>query len=310
MSRHRRKPAGSRQVPVEEFFNRDNNETRSVLVVSRGGLTTLNPRPTLSFYIKQVWERRFFIVADARSKALRTTRDYRLWRLWLVANPILDVGFYWFLFGVLFKTARGVDNFVGFLIIGIIYMRMLTGLLNNGVGLISKSRPMIRAFQFPRASLAISQTLRSAMDNVLPAVVAIVLAVFSQWGEPLHLSIVFVPVLFLMIHIFGCGLTLIFARLTAKIPDVRALMPFLTQAWFFLSGVMFSIDRFSHVPHVRDFLTHNPGHLFLEAVRNTAIYGSIPSLSEWAVLCAWTFGTFFVGFFYFWRAEADYVRIA
>lgn len=57
VSRHRRKLAGNRQFPVEEFFNRDNNETRSVLVVPRGGLTTLNPRPTLTFYIK--WLFRF-----------------------------------------------------------------------------------------------------------------------------------------------------------------------------------------------------------------------------------------------------------
>lgn len=87
-------------------------------VVVRNGLRPLNPRPRFSEYLGQLWERRYFIVAEARSKALRSTRDYRLWKLWLVANPILDVAFYGFLFGVLFRTSRGIDNFVGYLFLG------------------------------------------------------------------------------------------------------------------------------------------------------------------------------------------------
>ncbi|AMO92405.1 polysaccharide ABC superfamily ATP binding cassette transporter, permease domain protein [Corynebacterium simulans] len=86
-------------------------------------------------------------------------------------------------------------------------------------------------------------------------------------------------------------------------------MPLVTQAWFFLSGVMFTLDRFDHAPTVKQIMSHNPAYEFLSAVRNVAIYDTIPSLSEWGSLCAWTFGLFAFGFLFFWQAEDRYVRL-
>lgn len=310
MSRHRKRE-NSRSV---DYFQKINEQiTHSdgpVQIVSPEGLKPLNPRPSLSIYLQQLWERRFFVIAEARSKALRSTRDYRLWKLWLVANPILDVAFYGFLFGYLFKTSRGIENFIGYLILGIMFMRMITGLFSAGSGLITKSRGMIRTFAFPRASLAFSQTLRAGIDNLLPALIGMILAFLAQWGTPPNWTIILVVPLYLMLHIFGCGLMMISARLTAEIPDVKALMGIVTQAWFFLSGVMFSLDRFSHTPVVQEVMSHNPAYIFLMAIRNSTIYGTCPDLSTWLTLLAWTFGTFVVGFIYFWGAEHKYVRLA
>src|SRR5699024_6764845 len=162
--------------------------------------------PSLGGYIKELWGRRFFIGAEARSKALRSTRDYRLWKLWLVVSPILDVAYYGLLFGLLFKTARDVDNFVVYMFIGVHHMcflmLMLTSMLGSGNGLISSSKAIISAFPFPRASLVFSQTLRAAIDNLLPAGVALILAFVAQWGDfPTWTTILVVP-LYVMLHLF------------------------------------------------------------------------------------------------------------
>ena len=310
MSRHREGAKSYSVGFLKELSGKLGESTSRVQVVSKGDLVPLNPRPSLGGYIKELWGRRFFIGAEARSKALRSTRDYRLWKLWLVVSPILDVAFYGLLFGLLFKTARDVDNFVGYLFIGLIFMRMLTSMLGSGNGLISSSKAMISAFPFPRASLVFSQTLRAAIDNLLPAGVALILAFVAQWGDfPTWTTILVVP-LYVMLHLFGCGLMLIFARLTAEIPDVKALVPIITQAWFFLSGVMFTMDRFSHVPTLQKIMVENPAYEFLTAIRDVTIYGTVPALDVWLILLVWTAGTFIVGFVYFWAAEEKYVRLA
>ncbi|WP_255365823.1 ABC transporter permease [Corynebacterium sp. NML120713] len=280
------------------------------IVVPLEGLKPLNPRPGLFEYVQQLWVRRFFIIAEARSKALRSTRDYRLWKLWLIVNPILGVIFYGFLFGVLFRTSRGVENFVGYLFLGMIFMQMMTGLFSAGSGLIRDSRAMIQAFAFPRAALVFSQTLRAAIDNLLPALVAIVLAFLTQWGKPPTWTTLLVIPLYIMIHLFGCGLMFLTARITAELPDTKALVGITTQAWFFLSGVMFSLDRFDHVSFIQSIMFHNPGYVFLTAIRNTTIYGTVPDLQEWGIMLVWTLGTLLVGFLFFWRAEQKYVRLA
>lgn len=281
-----------------------------IYFVDSEGLKSLQSRPSFFTYCKQLWGYRSFIWADARLKALRTTKDYRLWRLWLVLQPLLDVLFYAFLFGLILKTSKGVENFLGFLVIGVIFMRMMVALLNQGSMLIRTSRGFIQTFQFPRAALAISQTLRNLLDNVLPAVIAVTMAIAYQRFDGLSWSLILAVPLFLMMHIFGCGLMLIAARLTAEIPDTRALITFASQAWFFLSGVMFSIDRFVDHSMLHAIMTANPAYIFLQALRGSVIYNSPPDLSGWVVLALWTFGTFFIGLFYFWLAEAKYVRLS
>lgn len=280
-----------------------------VIHVAAGDLQPLQARPPFWQYCLELWERRHFIVTDARFKALRTTKDYRMWRLWLILQPVMDVAFYGLLFGFILKTSRGIDNFVGFLIIGVIFMRMPVALMSQGMMLIRNSRGMVQTFQFPRATLVLAHGLRHLIDNILPATVAIVIALAFQFDQPVHLSILGVVPLFILMHIFGCGLMFISARLTAVVPDTRALINFFGQAWFFLSGVMFSIDRFVDQHLLHTMMTFNPGYQFLDAIRGSVLYGVPPLGQEWFVLFAWTFGTFVVGLVYFWSAEEKYVRL-
>ena len=281
----------------------------SIIRIDASGLQTLQSRPPFQRYCVELWERRFFIWADARFKALRTTKDYQLWRTWLVLQPLLDVAFYAFLFGFILKTSRGVDNFAGFLILGVVFMRMLVGLMNNGSALIRGSKGMIKTFQFPKATIPLAQTFRALLDNILPAIIAIFMALAMQAFSRLSWTIAAVIPLFLLIHVFGCGLMLITARLTAMVPDSKAVLSFIGRAWFFLSGVMFSIDRFVNHPELHRIMTANPGHIFLTAVRDSVIYAMPVSFGSWLALIAWSFGTFLFGLVYFWGAEAKYVRV-
>lgn len=280
-----------------------------ILLVNVSSLKPLQIRPSFFRYCLQLWERRSFIWADARSKALKTTKDYQLWRLWLVLQPVLDVAFYGFLFGFLLRTSKGVENFPGFLILGVIFMRQIIAMTSTGNMLIKNSRGMIQTFQFPRASLIISQALRNMIDNVLPAVMAVLIALAFQFNTPMHWSIVLVVPLFVLLHLFGCGMMFFTARLTAEIADTRALINFFTQAWFFLSGVMFSVDRFVEHPVIHAIMSGNPGYIFLTAIRGSVLYGSPLSVSTWGTLLAWSLGTFFAGLLYFWQAEEKYVRL-
>ena len=210
---------------------------------------------------------------------------------------------------MLLKTSRGIENFIGFLFIGIIFMSMMTGLMNSGISLMQSSRSMIRAFQFPRASIPFSTTLRSMIDNVLPAIVALIAAFLFQWGTGPSWTLIFVIPLFLLIHVFGCGLMMITARLTAQVPEAKTILGLFTRGLFFLSGVMFSIDRFAEHSVVHQIMTANPCYIFLTAVRDSSIYRTAPSLSTWGELLAWSLGAFVLGFIFFWRAEDKYVRL-
>lgn len=277
--------------------------------VDPSGLRRLNVRPGFFTYLAQLWERRFFVLADARFRAFRTAKSYNLWRFWIIAQPLLEAAMYGVIFGLLLKTSRGVENYLGFLVLGVTFFGLMTALVNGGQSLLQTSRNLMQTFSFPRASLVLSQSLRYMLDNLPGLLIAIVFALAAQWGTPLSWKILFVVPLTLMIWIFGTGLMFIVARLTAFIPDVKVLINLGVRAWFFSSGVFFSLERFADNPTLYRLFCYNPGYLFLKSVREAVIYDTVPSARTWGYLAAWSFGAFFVGLLFFWRAEERYVHV-
>jgi teichoic acid transport system permease protein len=279
------------------------------LLVNRAGLQVLNARLSLLSYLCQLWERRYFIVADARSKAFKSSRNTFLGHAWLVIQPLLDICIYAVIFGLVLKTSRGIDNFLGYLTIGAIYFGFLSTGLNAGAGLIQGSRGLIGAFSFPKAALPLASTMRQFIDNIIPGVLAILLAFAMQWPKGPSWLLVFVPILYVLLHITIFGAMLIIARITAFIPDLKALIAVITRALFFTSGIFFTLDRFAGNPAAQKIMSANPAYIYLQAFRDVTIYNRMPEASIWLQLLFWSFGLASIGLIYFWRAEERYPSV-
>lgn len=279
------------------------------LVVDMRGMRKLNVRPPLPLYMRQLWSRRHFIFTDARYRAFRTAKSYNLWRFWLIAQPMLDAAMYGLIFGFLLKTSRGVDNFIGFLILGVTFFGFMTSLVNGGQSLIQTSKNFIQAFSFPKAALVFSQSLRYLIDNLPSLLVAIVVALIAQWEKPLSWTIILVIPLTMFMWAFGTGLMFIVARITAFLPDFKVVVSVGIRAWFFSSGIFFPLERFAHSPTLYEIFSKNPGYIFLTAIRDCVLYATVPSLSSWLVLFVWSVGALIVGLAFFWRAEERYINV-
>ena len=72
------------------------------------GLTPVGVRPSLSEYIRQLWERRHFIWMDARHRVLSQNSRNRLGSAWLLLKPLMDAAFYFLIFGLVLNiSTRG-----------------------------------------------------------------------------------------------------------------------------------------------------------------------------------------------------------
>ncbi|APT93644.1 ABC transporter permease [Corynebacterium phocae] len=281
----------------------------TVVLVDRSKLLALNARPGFRDYLVELWDRRHFIVADARTKAFQSTRNTFLGRIWIIVQPLLDIAIYALIFGLILKTSRGIDNFLGFLTLGVIFFGFFSGGFLGGTRLIQSSKSLIGSFSFPKASLPIAKTLRQLIDNLVPATLAVVFAFLFQWPNGPTWHLVLLPGIYLMLHLTMLGLTLIVARLTAFIPDLAALVSLLSRALFFASGVFFTLDRFSGSPHLQKVISANPGYLYLQAIRDVTIYHQLPTMTTWIQLALWSFGLASVGLLFFWQAEERYPSV-
>jgi teichoic acid transport system permease protein len=283
-------------------------------LAARHGLSVSGARPSLPEYVRQLWARRHFIGAFATAKLTAQYSQAKLGQLWQVMTPLLNAAVYYFIFGVLMNTKRGVEDYVPFLVTGVFVWTFTQSSLMAGTRAISGNLGLVRALHFPRASLPVSFCLQQLQQLLFSmAALAVILLAF---GVPPGVSwVLTVPVLVLQ-FVFNAGVSLVMARLGAKFPDIAQLMPFLLRTWMYGSGVMFSIDHMtgpdSGLPSwVGTALQLNPAVVYIDLMRFALIDsfdGSYLPPHVWALAAGWAVVAGIGGFIYFWKAEETYGR--
>ncbi|WP_432790811.1 ABC transporter permease [Brevibacterium sp. K11IcPPYGO002] len=278
--------------------------------VSSEGLVPVGRRTSLRSYLASLWNRRHFIIAESRAKMSSSTRKNLLGYGWLFLNPLMLVLAFWFIFGFILQTSRGVPNFIGFLVVGVFFFGFTSKCMTGGTASIRSGASMIKGFQFPRAALPISTVVRNFLD-FMPTllVMVIVLAIVPPLEAITWRAVLVIPVIILQ-TLFNVGLACFLARLGHKFPDLTNLMSILSRFWFYGSGVFFSIeDRLGKHPALLEAMQYNPMHAYLSLVRNSLLYGVESDPKMWIIGTLWAFGLLVIGFLFFWRGEEDYGRL-
>ena len=257
-------------------------------------------------YWREVWGHRAFIWAEAKAKAYQSTRGTFLGKLWLIANPFLNAVIFYVIFGLLLQVSRGIPNFLGYLVIGVSFFPVFQGALTSGSQALVQSRNLLRAFSFPRATVVVAWSVRGFLD-FLPVAFATLLFVLvvPPHVVPTFLWLFILPVVVIG-YVFGDGLALFLAAITAKIPDLKFVWPLLGRFWFYASGVFFSIDRFLDHLWVALIMQANPAYVFLTMVRDLVIYDTMPGALSWIYLSVWAVAMWIIGATVFWLREAKY----
>lgn len=282
---------------------------RASELVATNHLPLQQTRHPIGVYIGEVWRYREFAYRYGMSRVNTDTDEMFLGRLWYFLEPVLRIAMYGLVFGLLLKTSRGIENFLGFLTLGIMFYGMFSKGINSGSGLLKKTRALSTTFNFPRATLVLGESIRNSLSNMIPALVAVLAALAFQNFENLGPAVILAIPLFVFINIFAAGLTFIVARVTAFVPDAKKIIFFINRALFYVSGVFFSVERYATQPEVQRVMEANPIYQFLEAIRGCVLYGTEPVASTWLSLSIWTFGCFSVGFLFFWRAEGRFENV-
>ncbi|MBT2451307.1 ABC transporter permease [Streptomyces sp. ISL-43] len=277
------------------------------------GLSVSGARPGLAEYVRQLWDRRHFIVAFSRAKLMAQYSQAKLGQIWQVATPLLNALVYYLIFGLILDAGRGIDkdDYIPFLVIGVFVFTFTQSSLMAGVRAIPANIGLVRALHFPRASLPISFSLQQLQQLMFSMIVVFFVAVgFGNYPKLSWLLVI--PALVLQFA-FNTGLALIFGRMGSKTPDLAQLMPFVTRTWMYASGVMFSISEMlkGKPAWIADALQWNPAAIYMDLVRFALIDGygreNLPP-HVWAFAVGWAVLIGLGGFVYFWKAEERYGR--
>lgn len=271
-------------------------------------LRPIGVRPPLGTYIAQLWQRRGFIWMDSRHRAATQNSRNRLGNLWLLLRPIFDAAFYYVVFGLILRGSGGVDNFAAFVVVGVLTFRSTASAISGGTSAMHSGKAMVRAFNFPRASIPLAAEVRDVMTSVIA--VSVMCAVI--WAVPPHapptaMWAMVLPI-FVLHSIFNLGIRFFVARIGFLMPDMSQIMSVASRVLMYGSGVIFPIHRFIEHPTALAIIELNPLFQIISVYRAILIEGVMPPLDSWLLVIGAAAGFLVVGFVFFWRGEASYGR--
>ena len=306
------------------------------------GLRPSAKRPGLFDYLGKLWQRRHFILAFATARNVSMYTDARLGQVWQVLTPLLNCAVYYLIFGILFKANRGIEHYIPYLVIGVFIFTFTERSILSGSRVMYNNLSLIRALQFPRASLPLAYTIVELQQLLLSLVVMVVFVL--GYGEPLTWYWFLAAPVLLLQSMFNVGACLIIARIGSELNDVSQLVPFLTRVWRYFCGVMYSIASLPATLPLwsKDILQLNPAAVYISLMRlavmksqRTNAAGSQPynanicayfkthlndyhaqafchpevTMTElWVAGVGWAVIAAGIGIIYFWRAESRYGR--
>jgi lipopolysaccharide transport system permease protein len=204
-----------------------------------------------------------------------------------------------------------------FVLAGIIPWTLFNATIASSMECLTRNSRLVTKIYFPREVFPLANVLGALVDFGIALTVFIpvyIFYVFKTSAAPFvqpHPStwLFMVPVILLFQVLFIAGLSMILSMANLFFRDVKYVMTFVLQLWFFATNVMYPI-RFENRPHLRWLTGFNPMIAILDAYRDCWMGRGLTNPNGLLVAVIVSTLTFFLGWRIFHRASfkfAEYV---
>jgi ABC-2 type transport system permease protein len=218
-------------------------------------------------------------------------RDSVLGFLWSLANPLLLILVYSFVFGHLFTG--GPPNLVYFLMVGILPWNFFAQSLMMSTGSILDNGNLIRKVALPMEVFPVATVLFSLAQYLLALIVFFPMALLFFKVSVAWSWLAFVPILVLQI-LFTVGMCFIVSTATVFYRDVRHFTEILLMLLFWLTPIIYDIRTVSD--SLKTVLYMNPLSYFILAYQDVLYRNVFLSLDRLIVLLILTFLSLGLGY--------------
>ncbi len=292
-------------------------------VADAHGLLRVGRRDPLPLYVSKLWRRRSFAWQLSRARVGARNQEDALGSLWTILRPLLLVGVYFLVFGLILGARKGMEPYISMLACGVLMFQYTNQSITNGAKAVTGNMPLVRAIRFPRAVLPLSTVLTESIQAI--PLYGVMVATCVLQIHRLSWEVFLLVPIFVLQTMFNVGGAMVVARLTSRVNDVAQIVPFFVRLWMYLSGVFFTIGTFHDQQYAR-WLTVNPLFDFISMARGAVVYSAEPVIRTtvdgaltpvhrvpfewqyWGPGLAWAVVALVAGFIFFYRAEETYVE--
>jgi ABC-2 type transport system permease protein len=247
----------------------------------------MNPKPSVIAYRELI---KNLVLKDLKLKY----RDSVLGFLWSLANPLLLILVYSFVFQHILRA--GTPNFPFFILVGILPWNFFSQSLMMSTGSILDNGALIRKVAVPMEVFPLATVLFNLAQYLL-ALTIFFPAVIFLFGVSIGWSwIAFFPVLALQV-LFTLGFSFLLSAATVFYRDIRHFTEVLLTLLFWLTPIVYDLET---VPQsLKAVLYANPLTYFILAYQDILYRGEFVALDRLLAVIAFTLLSLVCGYFLF-----------
>lgn len=245
--------------------------------------------------LRRIWSHRHLLFSLVRRQYRLRYRQSFAGFAWALVPPLATLG----AATLVFDRVIGIEtpgSYALFALSGLAPWTFFANSLILGVPSIMNAHMMVTRLSFPRAIIPLSTVGISLLDL---AVAGLTFVVFAYTvGEGLPVTAFWFPILVLIEIVLIVGVLLLASALNVFARDVGLAVPLVVQVWFFLTPVVYPLDKAPGVLRAA-----NPMTGLVESFRQVLVYGGPPDFGLLipAVVGATVF--FGLGYSYFRATE-------
>ena len=254
---------------------------------------------------RELWEYRellfFFAWRDIKVRYKQTVMG----ALWAIIQPFFTMVIFSLFFGRLANIPSDGVPYPVFSFAALVpWIFFANGVAQASNSLVFSAN-MIKKIYFPRLALPIATVLAGVLDFTLAFIVLLGIMLF--YGIVPTINIIWLPFFFLLALVTSIGVSLWLSAMNVRFRDVRYTIPFLTQAWLFITPIAYPS---SLLPEPwRTIYGLNPMAGVVEGFR-WALLGTDTATGKMIIVSALVALTLFIsGAFYFRRMEQSFADV-
>ena len=222
--------------------------------------------------IKNLYNYRELLKSNVKKEIRGKYKGSFLGVLWSFVNPLLTVLVYAIVFPYIMRVKT--ENYLIFLIIGIIPWTFFTTVINQGMITVRMNEGIIKKVYFPREILPISVALSGLVNFFISCIIIVIFCIFGGVGVTWH--IILLPIIALIQFVFSLGLILGLSAINIYIKDTEYIVQFFINMLFYATPILYQSTLFPE--KIRWILYLNPMTQIVEAYRNIFLYHQLPDV--------------------------------
>jgi lipopolysaccharide transport system permease protein len=264
-----------------------------------------------SLNLKEVWQYRDLLFLFVKRDVVTVYKQTILGPLWYLIQPLLTS----VTFTIIFNNVAGISTgsvppFL-FNLAGITIWNYFTACLTGTSDTFRSNASIFGKVYFPRIivpiSIVVSNLLKFGIQFLI--FIAVYIYYYLQGAAvSLNSSVVFLPILILLMGILGLGLGMLISSLVTKYRDFSFLISFGVQLLMYLSAVMYPMALIKDkIPNYGWLVEYNPLAYIIEATRYMLLTVGQMSLSGLFYTFAVIIMLFFIGLLVFNKTEKSFI---